>query len=66
MARKKWFYSFMKRPICIFTENTSMTRVKGFNKEAACHIFNILQEISRINRTDTIIFNVDKSGFSIV
>lgn len=70
MAGKKWFYSFMKRHPRLslrLPENTSMARVKGFNREAVYHFFDILQEISRTNGIDaTTIFNVDESGFSTV
>ncbi|KAL0879294.1 hypothetical protein ABMA27_003073 [Loxostege sticticalis] len=70
MAGKAWFYKFLKRhPQLSFRqpENTSMNRIRGFNRENMYHFFDLLEKIVDANGIEpTNIFNVDETGFSTI
>lgn len=70
MAGKAWFYKFMKKHPQLSVrqpENTSLNRIKGFNRENVFHFFDLLEKIVDENGIEpSNIFNVDESGFSTV
>lgn len=70
MAGKGWFYNFMKRHPELSVrqpENTSLNRIKGFNRKNVYGFFDLLEKIIDENSlAPTNIFNVDESGFSTV
>lgn len=70
MAGKGWFYNFMKRHPELSVrqpENTSLNRIKGFNRKNVYGFFYLLEKIIDENSlAPTNIFNVEESGFSTV
>ncbi|KAL0829651.1 hypothetical protein ABMA28_003157 [Loxostege sticticalis] len=65
MAGKAWFYKFLKRLSVRQPENTSMNRIRGFNRENVYHFFDLLEKIVDANGIETTnIFNVDETEFS--
>lgn len=69
-AGKNWLKGFLKRhPDISFRQptGTSISRVKGFNKESVNCFYNLLgEQYEKYNFQPHRIFNVDETGFSVV